>query len=148
MSREVLLAEHDCLRRSDIMAMKEMRGGEYLAAIRKRVMSHKPLVDDLVRLLLSALVWLLKLCTASRSIHTYVCAALFFSGFRIRIGSGFNRVSRSGTGSRRTKMTYKYRIFFLKFMFLSVGLPLLRLRAEGFFCNLHVLYGGLGVGKL
>jgi hypothetical protein len=79
MSREVLLAEHDCLRRSDIMAMKEMRGGEYLAAIRKRVMSHKPLVDDLVRLLLSALVWLLKLCTASRSIHTYVCAAFFFS---------------------------------------------------------------------
>jgi hypothetical protein len=77
-SREVLLAEHDCLRRSDIMAMKEMRGGEYLAAIRKRVMSHKPLVDDLVRLLLSALVWLLKLCTASRSIHTYVCAAFFF----------------------------------------------------------------------
>jgi hypothetical protein len=78
MSREVLLAEHDCLRRSDIMAMKEMRGGEYLAAIRKRVMSHKPLVDDLARLLLSALVWLLKLCTASRSIHTYVCAAFFF----------------------------------------------------------------------
>ncbi len=30
--------------------------------------------------------------------------------------------------------------------FLSVGWPLLR--AEGFFCNLDVLYGGLGIGKL
>jgi hypothetical protein len=34
----------------------------------------------------------------------------------------------------------------LKFMFWSVGWPLLR--AEGFFCNLDVLYGGLGIGKL
>jgi hypothetical protein len=31
-------------------------------------------------------------------------------------------------------------------MFFSVGWPLLR--AEGFFCNLDVLYGGLGIGKL
>ncbi len=31
-------------------------------------------------------------------------------------------------------------------MFLSVGWPLLR--AVGFFCNLDVLYGGLGIGKL
>jgi hypothetical protein len=31
-------------------------------------------------------------------------------------------------------------------MFWSVGWPLLR--AEGFFCNLDVLYGGLGIGKL
>ncbi len=43
-------------------------------------------------------------------------------------------------------MTQKSRNFFLKFMFLSVGWPLLR--AEGFFCNLDVLYGGLGIGKL
>jgi hypothetical protein len=35
---------------------------------------------------------------------------------------------------------------FLKFMFWSVGWPLLR--AEGFFCNLDVLYGCLGIGKL
>jgi hypothetical protein len=28
----------------------------------------------------------------------------------------------------------------------SVGWPLLR--AEGFFCNLYVLYGGLGIGNL
>ncbi len=34
----------------------------------------------------------------------------------------------------------------LKFIFWSVGWPLLR--AEGFFCNLDVLYGGLGIGKL
>ncbi len=39
-------------------------------------------------------------------------------------------------------MTHKSRIFF-KFMFLSVGWPLLR--AEGFFCNLDVLYGGRGM---
>jgi hypothetical protein len=31
-------------------------------------------------------------------------------------------------------------------MFLSAGCFLLR--AEGFFCNLDVLYGGLGIGKL
>ncbi len=33
-----------------------------------------------------------------------------------------------------------------KFMYWSVGWPLLR--AEGFFCNLDILYGGLGIGKL
>ncbi len=31
-------------------------------------------------------------------------------------------------------------------MFWRVGWPLLR--AEGFFCNLDILYGGLGIGKL
>jgi hypothetical protein len=31
-------------------------------------------------------------------------------------------------------------------MFLSVGWPLLR--AKGFICNLDLLYGGLGIGKL
>ncbi len=31
-------------------------------------------------------------------------------------------------------------------MVLSAGCSLLR--AEGFFCNLYVLYGGLGIGKL
>jgi hypothetical protein len=31
-------------------------------------------------------------------------------------------------------------------MFLSVGWPLLR--AEDFFYNLDILYGGLGIGKL
>ncbi len=57
--------------------------------------------------------------------------------------------SKSGSGSRRAKMTHKSRNFFLKFMFWSVGSlgwPLLR--AEGFFCNMDVLYGGLGIGKL
>jgi hypothetical protein len=43
-------------------------------------------------------------------------------------------------------MTHKSRIFFVKFMFSSVGWPLLR--AEGFFYNLDLLYGGLGIGKL
>ncbi len=60
-------------------------------------------------------------------------------------GSGFNRVSGSGSGSRRAKMTHKSKFFF-KIMFWSVGwLPL---RAEGFFFNLDVLYGGQGIGKL
>ncbi len=31
-------------------------------------------------------------------------------------------------------------------MFWSVGWPLVR--PEGFFCNLDILYGGLGIGKL
>jgi hypothetical protein len=54
--------------------------------------------------------------------------------------------SESGSGSRRVKMTRKSRILFLKFKFWSVGWPLLR--AEGFFCYLDVLCGGLGIGKL
>ncbi len=64
-------------------------------------------------------------------------------GLRIRIGSGFNRFSGSGSGSRRAKITHISRKNILKFMFWSVGWPLLR--AEGFFCNLDVLYGGLGI---
>jgi hypothetical protein len=67
-------------------------------------------------------------------------------GIRTRIGSGFNRVSGSGSGSRRAKMTHNSRNFCLKFMFSSIGWLLLR--AEGFFCNLEVLYGGLVIGKL
>ncbi len=52
----------------------------------------------------------------------------------------------SGSGSRRPKITHKSRNFFFKFMFWSVGWPLLR--AEGFFRNLNVLYGGQGIAKL
>ncbi len=54
--------------------------------------------------------------------------------------------SESGSGSRRAKMIHISRNFFEKFMFRSVGWPLLR--AEGFFCNSDFLYGGLGIGKL
>jgi hypothetical protein len=43
-------------------------------------------------------------------------------------------------------MTHKSRKKIKNFMFSSVGWPLLR--AEGFFSNLDVLYGGLGIGKL
>jgi hypothetical protein len=66
----------------------------------------------------------------------------------IRIQSGqWIRIRNpgSGSGSRRAKITQEVDFFF-KFMFSSVGWPLLR--AEGFFCNLDVLYGGLGIGKL
>jgi hypothetical protein len=52
-------------------------------------------------------------------------------GFRIRIGSGFNRVS--GSGSRRAKMTLKRRRKSKIILFSSVGWPLLR--AEDFFSN-------------
>ncbi len=51
----------------------------------------------------------------------------------------------SECGSRRAKKVHKSKFFFLKFMFSSVGWPLLI--AEGFFCNFDVLYGGL-IGKL
>ncbi len=57
-------------------------------------------------------------------------------GLRIRIPIG--------SGSRRAKMTQKSRKRFYKIMFWSVVWPLLRV--EGFFCNLDVLYGGLGIG--
>jgi hypothetical protein len=40
---------------------------------------------------------------------------LLQAGLRIRIGSGFNLVS--GSGSRRAKMTHKRRKNFSKFMF-------------------------------
>jgi hypothetical protein len=64
----------------------------------------------------------------------------------IRIQSGqWIRIRKSGSGSRRAKMTHKSRKKLKNFMFSSVGWPLLR--AEGFFSNLDVLYGGLGIGK-
>ncbi len=66
---------------------------------------------------------------------------------RIHIGSGFNQVSGSGSGSRstRAKMTLKRRKKLWNFMFWSAGCSLLR--AEGFLCNLDVLYEGLGISN-
>ncbi len=55
-------------------------------------------------------------------------------------------VDPSGSGSRRAKMTHKSRKKLRYFMFSSAGCFLLR--AEGFFCSLDVLSGGLGIGKL
>ncbi len=53
----------------------------------------------------------------------------------------------SESGSRRAKiMTNKRRKNLRNFMFSSDGCSLLR--AEVFFCNLDVFYGGLGIGKL
>jgi hypothetical protein len=49
--------------------------------------------------------------------------------------------SEYGSGFRRAKMTHKSRQKIKKF---RCSL----LRAEGFFCNLDVLYGGPGIGKL
>jgi hypothetical protein len=43
-------------------------------------------------------------------------------------------------------MTHKSRKKFVKVHVLKCWLPLFR--ADGFFCNLDVLYGGLGIGKL
>jgi hypothetical protein len=65
----------------------------------------------------------------------YAVSGTRYPAFRIRIGSGFSLVIRSG--SRRAKMTL---------MFWSAGCYLLS--AEGFFCNLDVLFRGLGIGKL
>ena len=50
------------------------------------------------------------------------------------------------SGSRRAKMTHKSRKKLKNFMFRSVGCSLLK--AESFFCNLDVHYGGLGIRKL
>ncbi len=73
---------------------------------------------------------------------------MFRTGFwiRIRIGSGFNRASGSGIRIQEGKNDPEKVEFFFKFMFWSVGWPLLW--AAGFFCNLDILYGGLGIGKL
>ncbi len=60
-----------------------------------------------------------------------------------RIGSGFNRVRDSDPDPGGQKWPTKIEKKIEKFMFWSVGWPLLR--AEGFFCNLNVLYGGLGI---
>jgi hypothetical protein len=53
--------------------------------------------------------------------------------------------SESGSGFRRAKMTHTKKNL-KNSCFASVGWPLLR--AEGFFSNLDVLYGGLRIGKL
>jgi hypothetical protein len=53
-------------------------------------------------------------------------------GIRIRIQEGKNDPQKKEKN--------------LKVYVLSVGWPLLR--AEGFFCNLNVLYGGIGISKL
>ncbi len=51
-----------------------------------------------------------------------------------------------GSGFRGAKMTHKSRKKLRNIMFWSARCSLWR--AEGFFCNLDVLYGGLGIGKL
>jgi hypothetical protein len=48
-------------------------------------------------------------------VQIYPTLALYKAGLRIRIGSGFNRVS--GSGSRRAKMTHTKVEKILKFMF-------------------------------
>jgi hypothetical protein len=53
---------------------------------------------------------------------------------------------RSGSGSRRAKMTHKNRKKSRLLMFLSTECSLLR--SEGFCCSMGVLYGGLGISKL
>ncbi len=87
---------------------------------------------------------------------------------RIRIGFGINRVSgsvsgsgirnpdpefgirirnsESGSGSRRAKKKLQKQNKFKKFHVWSAGCS--HFRAEGFFCSLEILYGGLGIGKL
>jgi hypothetical protein len=49
--------------------------------------------------------------------------------------------SESGSGSRRAKMTHKSRKKFVKVHVLKYWMA-----SEGFFCNLDILYGGLGIG--
>jgi hypothetical protein len=63
--------------------------------------------------------------------------------FRIRIGSVFNQVSGSGSGSRRAKMTPKLEKV-KKFPVLKCWM----FSFEGFSCSLNVLYEGIGIHKL
>jgi hypothetical protein len=70
------------------------------------------------------------------------------SVFRIRIGSGFDQVSGSGSGSRRAKMTHKNRKNSKKLRNFMFGVLDVFLRAKGFSCSLDVhcpLHGGLGI---
>ncbi len=60
--------------------------------------------------------------------------------------SGSGLIWVAGSESRRAKMAHKNRKKYIIFMFWSAGWSLLR--ADGFFCNLDVLYGGLGISKL
>ncbi len=64
----------------------------------------------------------------------------------MRIGSGFNEVSGSGSGSIRANMTHRIRKKLRNFLVWSAGCSLLR--SEGFSCSLDVLYGGLGISIL
>jgi hypothetical protein len=66
-------------------------------------------------------------------------------GFRIRIWSGSIRPVDPDPDSERQKWPTKVEKF-RNVMFESAGCSLLR--DEGFFCNLDVLYEGLGIGKL
>ncbi len=54
--------------------------------------------------------------------------------------------SKSESGSRRAKITHIRRKKLRNLMFWRAGCSLFR--DEGFFCNLDVLFGGLGIGKL
>jgi hypothetical protein len=54
----------------------------------------------------------------------------------------------SGSGSRKANMTHKSRKKFRNFMLRSDGYRYSLLRAGGFYCDLGVLNGGLGIGKL
>ncbi len=83
--------------------------------------------------------------SSSFAISLEILRALFYTVFRIRIGSGFNQVSGSGSGSRRKNYTQKLEknLEISCFEMLDVFLT-----AEGFFCSLDVLYEGLGLGKL
>ncbi len=84
-----------------------------------------------------------KLCLGEIFILLYVTLPI------IRVGSALIWVAGSGSGS-----AFKLRIRIQEgkktenriFMFWSAGCSLLR--AEGFFCSLGVLYGGLGISKL
>jgi hypothetical protein len=73
----------------------------------------------------------------------------FHAVFRIRIGSGFNQISGSGSefGIRipEGKNDPQNRKKLKNFMFSSAGCFLLR--AEGFSCSLDVLYGSLRIRK-
>ncbi len=68
------------------------------------------------------------------------------AGLWIRIRSGFNRVSGSGSRSRRAKMTHKSSKKITKFSCFEVLVLFRELKAS--FVTWTSIYGGLGIGKL
>jgi hypothetical protein len=69
----------------------------------------------------------------------YIFGSKIVFWIRIRIGSGFNKVSGSVKITHKIEKIKKFHV--LKFWMFS-------LRAAGFFCSLDVLYVGLWIGKL
>ena len=76
-------------------------------------------------------------------LHMYLQCRYILQGFGS--GSGLDPYSIGPVDPDSGEQNWPTKVEKIVFMFWSVGWPLLR--AEGFFCNLDILYGGLGIGN-